>query len=78
MQVKAYKKELGRLPYLENHFYERVVSGKKPEKLKKMPIVHTITICYDLTELENLNRLRSSLVNEFIRKMKSREEKPGQ
>lgn len=37
------------LPYIENDYIKKILSKKDPYKLRRGPIVHTISICYDLT-----------------------------
>jgi len=46
MMTAAEKEDL---PYIENDFIKNILSKKGYSQLRNGPIVHTISICYDLT-----------------------------
>lgn len=55
-----------RFSRLEAMFYKDVLSKKNADLFNELPIIHHITICYDLTELDNLDEKREKLAKDFI------------
>jgi hypothetical protein len=49
---------------LDKDFYKFIVSKKKG--LDKEPVVSTISLCYDLTEMETIDDQRKRLMDEYV------------
>lgn len=56
---------------LEKDFYKFVYTKNKVKnsdenRLYQIELVTSITLCYDLTEIENLNKFRDKMVGEYL------------
>jgi hypothetical protein len=62
--VREYKSVDEIKDYLDKDFYKFIVSKNK--NLENEPIVVTVSLCYDLTEMEVIEEQRKRLMNEYV------------